>query len=275
MCCSHTADTSAFDLDGCELKTPVCAVPAIHSPFFGTCWSESRLEISAQRFLSTSKMAALPGWSPTIYHLTLLWGVAVRPLRSPTHLRSTSNASQHHTAARVSVGPSRWHDNKSHRSRMRNSAWCVCVIITRSSYREGKKRGQRDAGGIAGLRIHRIMKQHLCVKTDQARASRGCRTSPAPAARGPRSSPRWCRCGRWSGTAATPTPAPSAAPHSGGTRRRSRPRYRLRWPGRPPRPRIKLPTTTVSFWRVLVSLSPVCLCVPASLISVLQPRFRL
>lgn len=150
MCCSHTADTSAFDLDGCELKTPVCAVPAIHSPFFGTCWSESRLEISAQRSLSTSKMAALPGWSPTIYHLTLLWGVAVRPLRSPTHLRSTSNASQHHTAARVSVGPSRWHDNKSHRSRMRNSAWCVCVIITRSSYREGKKRGQRDAGGLRG-----------------------------------------------------------------------------------------------------------------------------
>lgn len=34
MCCSHTADTSAFNLDGCELKTPVCAVPAIHSPFF-------------------------------------------------------------------------------------------------------------------------------------------------------------------------------------------------------------------------------------------------
>lgn len=103
-------------------------------------------------------------------------------------------------------------------------------------------------------------------KTDQARASRGCRTSPAPAARGPRSSPRWCRCGWWSGTAATPTPAPSAAPHNGDTRRRSRRPCRLRWPGRPLRPRIKLPRGTVSFWRVLFSLSPVSLpaCLPAA-----------
>lgn len=37
--------------------------------------------------------------------------------------------------------------------------------------------------------------QGLCVKTDLARASRGCRTSPAPEAPGPQSSLRWCRCG--------------------------------------------------------------------------------
>ena len=144
---------------------------------------------------------------------------------------------------------------------------CLCYRhqrAVRSSYRErGGKRRQRDAGGEDCGAAHSPHYEATLMrkKTDQARASRGCRTSPAPAARGPRSSLRWCRCGRWSGTAATPTPAPSAAPHSGGTRRRSRPRNRLRWPGRPPRPRIKAPTATVSFWRVLVSLSPVCLSV--------------
>lgn len=123
---------------------------------------------------------------------------------------------------------------------MRNSARCVlcCSLLVMGSYREenlGLK--ERD-----GNHIRRIAKRTVCTrKTDRVRASRGCRTSPGLAARGPQSSPRWCRCGWWSGTAATPTPAPSEAPRSGGTRRRSRHRHRLRWPGRPPRPRIKAP----------------------------------
>ena len=274
MCCSHTADTSAFDLDGWkpEKKTKKkTSVRRAFDPqpifFFWTCWSESRLEISAQRSLSTSKMAALPGWSPH----NLSSNTPLRCCSQPPPRALTDTPALHLSRLSPSpspTGPSLAPPNNSHRARMRNSAWCVCVIVT--SVRWGvptvKGGGSGDKGmregRIAGLRIHRIMKQHLCVKkTDQARASRGCRTSPAPAARGPRSSLRWCRCGRWSGTAATPTPAPSAAPHSGGTRRRSRPRNRLRWPGRPPRPRIKAPTATVSFWRVLVSLSPVCLSV--------------
>lgn len=64
--------------------------------------------------------------------------------------------------------------------------------VVMGSYQAGK-RGQRQ---LDGTHIHRIITDFACVrKTDQVRASRGCRTSPAPAARGPRSSPRWCRCG--------------------------------------------------------------------------------
>lgn len=207
-----------------------------------------RLKMNTKRSLSTSKMAALCGWSPILSSRFLRCDAAgpwFRFTHGTTHLRSSP--APHILAASATRVVS------IHQTKMSAPAGCrrVCVVAKCIDW---LLMPREDNGGRDAVRDRHISPQCFMRNTDQVRASPGCRTSPAPTARGPRNSPRWCRCGWWSGTAATPTPAPSAAPHNGDTRRRSHHRYRLRWPGRPPRPQIKLTGISISFCRTLFSL---------------------